>query len=67
MGTLAFDYRIPVITAPSGLEDVFLAPFSITTCPAHYTGNSDGVNEYHFISKKAANSGGVSIESYISL
>lgn len=27
--TLAFDYRIPVVTAPSGLGDVFPAPFSI--------------------------------------
>ncbi|HEY8510756.1 MAG TPA: hypothetical protein VIL31_02285, partial [Cyclobacteriaceae bacterium] len=35
--TLAFDYRIPVITAPSGLEDAFLAPVSFTTCPAHQT------------------------------
>jgi len=28
--TLAFGYRIPVIAAPLGL-----APFSLTTCPAH--------------------------------
>lgn len=33
--TLAFDYRIPVITAPSGLEILLLAPFRLTTCPAH--------------------------------
>jgi len=28
--TLAFDYRIPVISAPSGLS-----PVSLITCPAH--------------------------------
>jgi hypothetical protein len=28
--TLAFDYRIPIITAPSGLS-----PFGNEACPAH--------------------------------
>jgi hypothetical protein len=30
MDTLAFDYRIPIITAPSGLS-----PFGNEACPAH--------------------------------
>jgi hypothetical protein len=36
--TLAFGYRIPVITAPSGL-----APLRSTTCPAHQTDDPKGV------------------------
>jgi len=34
LDTLAFGYRIPVITASSGLE-IALSPFRLTTCPAH--------------------------------
>ena len=33
--TLAYGYRIPVITVPWRLEDGFPALFSFTTCPAH--------------------------------
>ena len=33
--TLACNYRIPVITAPLGLEILYLAPFRFIMCPAH--------------------------------
>jgi hypothetical protein len=35
--TLAFGYKIPVITALSGLGVSLPAPFRCTTCPAHFT------------------------------
>jgi len=41
--TLAFGYKIPVITALSGLGASVPAPFRCTTCPAHFKFNRSAV------------------------
>ena len=49
MGTLAFDYGIPVIRAPWGLVKFFHAPVRFTACPAHqYLQPLRGINIPNF-------------------